>query len=55
MPQQTDLGELLTAEVEKKAQNDEPKIKVPEVHVVSMQDIAGARTEAGIPQTPLRQ
>ena len=54
-PEQVEDGGPSTAEVEKKAQEDEQTIKEPEVQVVSTQATTEPSSSAGIPETPMKQ
>jgi len=53
-PDDTEDGEPLTAEAEKKAQNDEQTEKEPEVQVVAAQETEGESSNAGTRETPVK-
>ena len=44
-----------TKEAEEKAQDDEQMPKEPEVQVVATQETAMSSSNAGIPETPMKQ
>jgi len=54
-PEHTEDGGPLTAEAEKKAQNDEPKEKEPEVQVTATQGTEGESSNTGTKETPMMQ
>jgi len=54
-PDHTEDGEPSTAEVEKKAQNDEQMEKEPEVPVVATQETEGESSNAGTQELPMTQ
>jgi len=54
-PAQVEDGGPSTAEAEKKANDDEPKDKEPEVQVVSTQATIEPSSSAGIQETPMTQ
>jgi len=54
-PQQMEDGVPSTKEAEEKAQDDEQMPKEPEVQVVATQETAMSSSNAGIPETPMKQ
>ena len=54
-PEHTEDGGPSTAEVKKKAQDDEQTGKKPEVQVVATQETQGESSNAGTKEPPMKQ